>query len=166
MAGQPLIVPKNTERAIRRFQASEKSVVLWCDTACINQLDGGTEKSDHVRYMSLVYSRNEGNLVYLGEDTDGTAALALSTIRRLRDEGNSMLHDLKENSVANDPEIRALTSLFSRPWFRRAWVVQEVVLSGHNECHLGEHKILLKAFIDAALNVKRKGTWRNENFWM
>lgn len=166
VAGQPLIVPKNSERAIRRFQVREKSVVLWCDAVCINQHDREAEKPAHVRYMSLVYSRSQGNLVYLGEDTDGTAALAFSTIGRLRDEGKSMLLDLNYETSANDAEVRALTSLFSRPWFRRAWVVQEVVLGGHSECYLGEQKIMLKAFIDTALNVKRGGKGQNENFWM
>ncbi|KAF2647077.1 hypothetical protein K491DRAFT_580689, partial [Lophiostoma macrostomum CBS 122681] len=128
VAGQPLIVPKTSERAIRRFQANGTSVVLWCDAACINQLDREGEKNAHILYMSLVYSRSQGNLVYLGEDTDGTAALAFSTIRRLRDKDKSMLLDLKNETSANGAEIRALTSLFSRPWFRRAWVVQEVVL--------------------------------------
>ena len=69
--------------------------------------------------MSLVYSKGEGNLVYLGEDEDGLAEVAFRLVREVRDRRVSVLDDGVVGRGSQ--EAKALTSLFSRAWFRRAW---------------------------------------------
>ena len=160
--GKLLPVPINAEKAIRYFRLPDRDRVLWIDAACINQKDDGEhgEKGPHVRYMSLVYSKGQGSLVHLGDDDEGLAGLAFQTVRRLRDNRASLLDD--DEVKPGSDEARALTNLFSRPWFRRAWVVQEVALSKSNQCFLGEHSIWCRAFIDLALFYGLKRKWGSD----
>jgi len=115
----PLAVPTNAEKAIRYFRLPDTERLIWIDAACINQRDLEGEKGPHIRYMSLVYSKGEGNLVYLGEDEDGLAEVAFRLVREVRDRRVSVLDDGVVGRGSQ--EAKALTSLFSRAWFRRAW---------------------------------------------
>jgi hypothetical protein len=156
VSGKPLMVPKSAEQATRKFRLTDNDQVLWIDAACINQNDI-EERNAHVRYMSLVYSKSQGNLVYLGEDEEDLSGLAFATLRRLNEKKLAMTRSISPDSK----ELKALDSVFSRPWFRRAWVVQEVVLGGTSLCHLGQHTILLHQFIFAALAVRRAAEWQD-----
>lgn len=123
---------------------------------CINQ-SNISERNAHVRYISLVYSKSQGNLVYLGKDDNGTAGLAFDTLMHLSVNNLAMTKSIK----AGSDEAGALSSLFSRPWFRRAWVVQEVVLGGVSRCHLRKHEIMLRLLINVALAVRRAAEWQS-----
>ncbi|KAF2759066.1 hypothetical protein EJ05DRAFT_331593 [Pseudovirgaria hyperparasitica] len=162
IGGKQLVVPLNAEKALRCFRLPDQDRVLWIDAAYINQADDGEdgEKGPQVRYMSLIYSKSQGNLVHLGDDADGLGGLAFKTVRYLRDNRLSMLDD--DAIKPDSDEARALSSLFSCPWFCRAWVVQEVVLGGPAHCFLGTHDIWIKAFLECALFVGMERKWQSD----
>jgi hypothetical protein len=133
---------------------------------CINQ-DGILEKNHQVAVMDQIYERAEEVLVWLG-DTLKSDCLALWTIKQLsemEDEGGSMealnrnLKDFSQMFYSSTDCTRELKcshcgsyfemspqgaldashSFWSRPWFSRLWIIQEVFVARKVTFFFGEH---------------------------
>jgi hypothetical protein len=110
-------VTANLEIALRHLRHLNKPRILWVDALCINQSDL-KERSQQVSLMGRVYSSASGVLVSLGKE-DRPAESILESIEK----GQESEWDFFEASDC--------FQLLNRPWFRRTWVIQEVVLSQH-----------------------------------
>ncbi|KAM7214283.1 Heterokaryon incompatibility protein (HET) domain containing protein [Rhypophila decipiens] len=138
-----LEITENLARALGRARHRQQSCLFWVDQICIDQ-QNVAEKSSQVALMSQIYSKASRVCVWLGEDTpDGQGAKAFKLAARLA--LAVMTTDVQEQPRRLDrlsPELCAkygipslteaadayvaLTDLFSRPWFSRSWIVQEV----------------------------------------
>ncbi|KAF2686328.1 HET-domain-containing protein [Lentithecium fluviatile CBS 122367] len=124
-----------------------KPVILWVDSVCIDQCST-TEKESQVAHMRDIYACAATTHIWLGEEGDSSAAalayahsLRLSLGHRLGkhlsdadtlsvDTILSRRPSADEVSVnINDPNLEAFFRLLERPWFTRAWIVQEVAVS-------------------------------------
>jgi hypothetical protein len=122
-----------------------QSGYLWIDQICINQsnLD---ERNHQVKYMGTVYKQAEKVFIFLGPmlhviDPDGLLTLlhhveksrseasTFMTAVRLRDSLENYIHPDYESSSRSALYWRDIVRLFQHPWFTRAWVFQELVLS-------------------------------------
>lgn len=125
---------------------------LWIDALCIDQ-ENLAEKSSQVPLMFSIYKRAEMVAIYLGEETgesDEVAQVApfmvkVATSRELgpmigalRKRGQRLFSIGDEADVKleqcgfpprSDDRWNALYRLLQRPYFRRAWIVQEVAAS-------------------------------------
>lgn len=144
--GRVLKVTINLRDALKRLRQRRGSRFLWADAICIDQEGDQEEKSSQVNNMRKIYSNATRVIVWLGLDDNGlakTAAHAMKEIARAACIANSRLEsDLWEidhlkilalKSVpwkelsCNTPETwNSLFWFFSRPWFPRIWVYQEV----------------------------------------
>ncbi|KAF2185522.1 HET-domain-containing protein, partial [Zopfia rhizophila CBS 207.26] len=120
-----------------------KPELYWIDALCINQ-DDKDERSVQVVLMGSIYKQATVCLVWLGEKDDFTG-IAMSTAvklwNKLRnlggisphlsvvEQGNILRARMQELLDLPQPEFKALVVLFSRTWFSRLWIVQEVVLA-------------------------------------
>ncbi|KAG7284225.1 hypothetical protein NEMBOFW57_010589 [Staphylotrichum longicolle] len=125
------------------FAHAKSSAWVWIDAICINQTDN-VEKAHQVAGMGDVYSCADRVLVWLGEAADDSD-LACDLLPELNDrvwavrEKVGAWRALSEEEVASlglvpadDPLWKAVLLLYSRPWFQRLWIVQEIVLA--REC--------------------------------
>ena len=107
---------------------------LWVDAVCIDQKNE-TEKAIEVKRMHLIYTAAWRVLVWLGpadEDSD----LAMDNLRSLTeimtplpsDEGDRGARQ-RRLAPADHPVWTAIVKLYNRSWFRRLWVMQEVILA-------------------------------------
>jgi hypothetical protein len=131
-----LSLTPNLGRALICFQERlTKPMFLWIDSICINQADM-EERGLQVQIMSQIYQSASGVWVWLGpaadnsdlamdvidevsnypEDMRGEASRSIKWVRRILYESEFSAHRL------------ALQLLFSRPYWQRLWIVQEVVL--------------------------------------
>ncbi|KAG9229980.1 heterokaryon incompatibility protein-domain-containing protein [Amylocarpus encephaloides] len=130
----------NLEAALRHLRSETKQLVLWIDAICIDQ-QNTTERSEQVSQMRTIYRRAEDVHVWLGPATDdsGMAMRFLQDIARLSDDeihGETLLQrKLTEKKWI--PDIESLVPLFKRPYWTRAWVVQEIVNAKHAIVHCG-----------------------------
>lgn len=153
----PYHVTKNLECALRYLRYKESPRVLWVDAICINQNDLD-EKSEQVPIMGEIYSRATKVYAWLGEadhqidcvfdvlqefrgrkreakfPTHFDAAEQLSFHRQLfRDIYQDKAGALPEQSDLDDDmlheEFNWLRPLYMRPYWRRVWIVQELVLA-------------------------------------
>lgn len=111
-----LAVTMNCDAALKQLRSMGKKYI-WIDAICINQGDAD-EKRDQIALMHQIYSYAAGVLIYLGPRQKTRAVYALG-----QDTDGLM------NSLSSDSYIQELRSFFSKPYFSRIWVIQEVVLA-------------------------------------
>lgn len=149
----PRTIPTSTLQALRRFRHQDAVRTLWIDAICINQ-SLISERNQQVTEMRTIYSKAERTLAWLGED-DGTVAASIASVnailKHVRSEAShQQLHTSNDDeSLSSTLNAQALHRLFSRPWFTRVWVQQEVVLARHAICVIGSHQIEWKDLAQA-----------------
>jgi hypothetical protein len=146
-----LPVTENLLAALRRFRLHDKPRTLWVDAICINQ-DDIPERNRQVQSMARIYQGSKRVLVWLGEE-DETTPDALSCINLFSesywaDKGGAIPQDRSANeeffsklmpSPACTVNWQAVSSLLGRPWFSRAWVIQEAILAPEALMVCGSH---------------------------
>jgi len=152
LQGNVLAITKNLDVALRnirsRIHPSAEFTLIWVDAICINQQDY-LERNNQVGQMRQIYTHAERVIAYLGEDADDSQHLAslFPTILGLWDRKSSPPPDtdfsiwnfiIKEEEYenfglppANHTIWRAYAKFLNRPWFVRAWIVQEALLARH-----------------------------------
>lgn len=144
-------VPSSSEQALRRLRYRDEDRTIWIDAICIDQTDNA-EKAQQVAMMADIYRGTRRNLICLGSDARAAEALQnvemmLAGIRSETSNYESMLATLYDQDEAFrlsptgvDPavDLAVLIRLYSAPWFRRVWVVQEAALSRESLCFWGD----------------------------
>ena len=120
----------------------ERNMMFWADSICINQVDVH-ERSSQVRLMNTIYRSAEMVAIWLGpaaQDSD----LAFDKMKEWKaryDESKEQFdasEELASTSISSDDPylfcpcgpgeqraLEALRMICRRPWWRRAWIVQE-----------------------------------------
>ncbi|KAI1123325.1 HET-domain-containing protein [Nemania abortiva] len=94
------------------------NTLVWVDYLSINQHDND-EKSGQVRMMDIIYSKAATVFAWLGTaDHDSDMAMAVLGASKLSEQ----VELPEEIEIACDAVIR----LFSRPYWTRCWVIQEI----------------------------------------
>lgn len=117
---------------------------LWVDALCINQ-DDILEKNHQVRYMSDIYEKASKTMIWLGPEKDeddseelfdflGSNSMQVSdstTFKNMREEDSSKLVSIhQEIFSASRTVLEATYDICMRTYWKRTWIVQEVLL-GH-----------------------------------
>jgi len=135
----------NLASALKHIRHEDKSRVLWIDAICINQKDD-EERNFQVKRMGNIYSFARRVIVWLGpEGEDSTHALSMLQSLAMQVEltnDNSLCATPGASrpnwyypfsplplDMFSDTTWSSIRSLFSRAWFSRVWVVQEVALA-------------------------------------
>ncbi|RYP74058.1 hypothetical protein DL771_003247 [Monosporascus sp. 5C6A] len=156
--GERLGIFENLEAALRRLRKPNEWRTLWIDAICINQ-DDSTEKQEQIPLMHKIYGRAQQVCIWLGESTGTSPiamrhinAVRYGTLREillgawetgLFDQKHSWWFGNKEmlkvmrskvsvydwTSLTEELVHGEIRELLARPWWKRAWVVQEAVLA-------------------------------------
>ena len=109
-------VSPNLSEALRALRHSEEQIrYLWVDAICINQSDD-REKSEQVWNMFLIYQKATRVIAWLGpaqEDLINVTAAASPD-------------PWPQNKLDVWSILRGISYLYTRPWFQRIWVQQEI----------------------------------------
>jgi hypothetical protein len=135
--------------ALERLRFPHHPRALWADALCINQEDN-TEKSFQVRLMYQIYSQATRVLAYLGEEAENSELvpplLDDMTSKTLFDRGTA-------SSLAREKlkskDLQPVAALLRRPWFRRAWIIQEFVAARDVLMICGSWEVHWKALVEA-----------------
>ena len=132
-------IHNNLYTILQQLRRRRYSRFVWIDAICINQEDN-VEKSIQISMMRPVYHEASCVLVWLGEASEvEEGALAImpamtKILQKAVDDGHAIDPARPDtfNSVGLPEPSHgiwcALGSLMTRPWFRRLWALQEVVL--------------------------------------
>ncbi|KAK0654963.1 heterokaryon incompatibility protein-domain-containing protein [Cercophora newfieldiana] len=145
-------IRQNLHQALTRLRHDRLTSPIWIDAICINQSDTD-EKNTQVPLMREIYSRAMRVFAWLGP---GPYFGALGVLRTAGEEyrvgirtaqagqrgrAHQMVREVIEHLLIGDAEtawppvgmglgIQLILKLFlETPWWRRVWVVQEVVLA-------------------------------------
>jgi hypothetical protein len=125
-----IAITKNLHVALQHLRDREKERTLWIDAVCINQ-QSLEERGQQVALMKQIFQRSHRTLVWLGAESRDSGR-AIHLVRRLagvwqrRKSQRLWLARYSTNiPPLYDPAWRAFALLLQRPWFQRAWVVQE-----------------------------------------
>ncbi|KAL8747764.1 MAG: hypothetical protein Q9190_000422 [Brigantiaea leucoxantha] len=121
----------NLDSALRHLRLPDSSRALWVDAVCINQEDLD-ERSRQVLLMRDIYAQAEQVVAWLGEeDPSDIDAMALGqpVKRSATKSKESALITQTETIRTYINAIFAIAALIRRPWFSRAWIIQEVAVS-------------------------------------
>jgi hypothetical protein len=144
-----LTVPRNLATALRSLRLPNEPRTLWADAICINQTCTA-EKDAQVQLMRDIFSNAHRTLIWLGSAQDRqeerisrfaviSLKIGLFGVRWLT--RGYIMPSVKARSVRDGENNQRTLQPFSaefylslvrflrRPWFRSAWVVQEVVVS-------------------------------------
>ena len=151
--GNPYLIRKNLYDALIRIRRSEWGRPLWIDALCIDQ-NNISERNEQVKLMGRIYRQAWDVLVWLGPSRD-RSDLAISHLRRigLGDRAaNDKLFNDKDN--AYEAEMRAIAALCTRTYWRRIWVVQEIVLARQITYCCGDDILLGEVFTAAGKYIE------------
>ncbi|CAN9208252.1 unnamed protein product [Alternaria alternata] len=126
--GRPLRITTTVEDMLKHLRELFIPRYLWIDAICINQADN-TEKSLQVLSMGKIYSIASNVVVWLGPATDQDR---IDDLLPIFDDPDVEEHAFGVPAMPIDSVSFAFPSLdafFSRGWFKRRWILQEVVLS-------------------------------------
>lgn len=126
-------------KSLRQFQSDRSNVRLfeddapqfWVDAVCIDQHDE-KEKGHQVAMMGRIFRCASHTIAWLGPEAD-FSALAMGCM---------------SNRELALTVISALRKLFNRTYFRRLWIVQEVVLAQKLHFACGQSTVSWQTFAD------------------
>jgi hypothetical protein len=140
ISGNSLMVTANCERALRRLRNQYASRTLWVDSVCINQTNL-QERYHQVGQMKEVYQQAAQVLIYAGEATDSSDSLL------------NVLSDVRQGiRTVSEHQWRIrfwkhYQDFFSRSWFQRVWVLQEVLLARRASITAGAKSVNWRTFL-------------------
>ena len=125
-------VTNNLALILRRLRQQEMghSPLLWVDSLCIDY-DNQIERSQQVGIMSTIFGRAREVIVALGDATDADELGIDYLVKLATNITNSSQADTEALilQIENENAWITMVGLFERPWWRRRWVIQEVVLA-------------------------------------
>ncbi|KAF7919365.1 uncharacterized protein EAE97_011697 [Botrytis byssoidea] len=128
---KPLLINESLDSALRHLRDKKEDISVWADGICINQFDF-KEKNKQVSLMSLIYEVARHTVIFLGETTSETDEIfelldsPMSPMMK-RTKPTLDLHSEEYTKSKIDDLIRQVIDM---PWFRRIWILQELILSG------------------------------------
>lgn len=141
--GQKISIATELNDALLRLRDETQTVRLWVDALCINQSDLA-ERATQVLLMQRIYHTASKVCMWIGMEHNLTGA-AFALLKKLEvlerhdfDRGPTMppaaqqLYDAGAMQRLGLPAIPSdewaqLVRLFKRPYFRRIWIVQEMI---------------------------------------
>jgi hypothetical protein len=144
--GAVTLVTENLYMALLYLRKGGMSKV-WVDALCINQKNL-TERSIQVSQMARIYQRASMVFVWLGEGNALTER-AFNELYELIQyvEWDNKIPAAHFNTDLAHPKWRAISELLYRPWFRRVWIIQEVLYARHALFACGGDSIEARIFL-------------------
>ncbi|KAM5342020.1 hypothetical protein ACJ41O_015051 [Fusarium nematophilum] len=148
--GHRMEVTKNLVALLTRYRNIAKTIPhwtpmelpLWIDAICIHQTNV-TERNIQVQLMGSIYQSAATTFSWLGESEDGSddamvTLLDITTkIQAAQDDSMAWMEPGQTNLWKQDPDRKAsfgnqfwtsAGAMLDRPYWHRAWIVQEIVL--------------------------------------
>lgn len=157
--GVPFPARENLWTFLQRRRQREEYAWLWVDAVCINQ-SKVLELNHQVQMMRHIYGGAESVSIWLGSAHSHSD----DVMQRLSDgvgyPKKSLTSTQSETAaVWTRHEGQGMLSLFTRQYWRRMWVIQEVLLAKHVVVHCGAHSAaweMLNEVYDHLRTVKKR----------
>lgn len=167
----PFPILPNLSSALHHLSTTHPSSLLWIDSICIDQ-SSATERASQLSVMDRIYASASETLVWLGPATPRSAR-AVSVIRNVARGAEENVFRWTSTQTYDDAFVASdaaslirnglppptpedwtdLADVYSRPWFGRVWMLQEVALSSNPTVLFGHLQLPWDALGRAALAI-------------
>jgi len=143
--GELMTIRQNLWDALQHLRYQHEQRVLWIDAICIDQ-HNIAERNHQVGQMRSIYSRAEEVIVWLGVETEGSQ-LAMQWIEGMGASHQRSSLGLRGRLSCLSParviqgqidNWQFLEELCTREYWKRVWIVQEVVLAHKIRVYCGD----------------------------
>jgi hypothetical protein len=161
---------RNLSQALPFLAKNSRTKLLWIDQICINQSDP-VEKPAHVARMSKIYHAASRVIVWLGPEDHHSKICkewlhevdkmicGMENSERMTRGADAFNPDVRflvvrstfKNAQTNAIYCPAIRAFWTRQWFTRGWIVQELLLSQDNIFLTGELAFTLDDLQDLQL---------------
>ncbi|KAF2996338.1 hypothetical protein E8E14_004187 [Neopestalotiopsis sp. 37M] len=142
--------------ALSALRDREKEVLVWADALCINQ-QNMAEKSSQIKLMTSIYKKAESVAVWLGPEADNSPS-AFRFLKELSESDSISPGERSRSwtiSREDEKNLAAVARLFSRSYWKRLWVVQEVFNAADIVVYCGSDKISWRVLSEASSALHR-----------
>lgn len=151
-------IGSNLYGALRALRMPSRPLLIWVDALCIDQAKSD-ERSAQVSMMSEIYQKAFRVLCWLGP-SDLSSSHLFSNLHWVFSAG-FFPNESKGSRTMPNHELchsmgEASRDLFSRPYFKRGWVIQELILAKKATAVVGEHQV---DFEDLVVAHELFSTW-------
>lgn len=165
--GKPLDIPHSLFlflKSLRSAQKDEKTL-YFADAICIDQ-QNLQERAQQVQLMGQVYTMAQRVHIWLGSDFGGVSRLfkfgnllrGNETDARVRDRFEEVFSE--HNEAAFQEAVQALTSC---SYWKRLWVIQEILLAKRLLVHCGKYTIAWNALYECCQRVLLGEVWKTQS---
>lgn len=141
--GATLSITSNLDTALRHLRLQTGPRTLWVDAICINQADV-EERNQQVALMRDVYTMASQVIAWLGEEhPSDSGAMEFGDPNPPSRNSSEKEKALKVIGLQAKlwSSFVAAKSLIQRPWFSRAWIIQEAALARRLQVQCGNKAI-------------------------
>ena len=135
----------NLATALRQLIMQGIELLIWVDAICINQSDHD-EKGSQIALMPTISALAQQTIIWLGPSSDDSD-IAMGCVKRGSEDGRNLVH-LSPLS----PVTSAIAFLFSRPWWTKIWVFQDIFLPNKILIQCGGISLPLQNFVEFVEN--------------
>ncbi|KAH8780786.1 heterokaryon incompatibility protein-domain-containing protein, partial [Hyaloscypha finlandica] len=157
---EAMYITASLDSALRHLRDRHRPRLIWADAICIDQ-DDPEERNQQVNQMGWVYRQANHTFIYLGEGTPETT-LFLETLHSKSTVDWKPPH-LRRGSIervrdvfGSEVEVAARAWIVGRPWFKRVWILQELVLSQDPWIQCGTSATRWACFYSHVFNISPK----------
>jgi hypothetical protein len=115
---------------------SDNELVIWIDAICINQ-NSNSERNSQVKKMKLIYQNASKVIVWLGL-ASYNSPIAIDFVHGIYNNRENDDYPIQfKNDAMLLQRLEALSDLLARAYWRRTWIIQEILLAKDVVIHCG-----------------------------
>ncbi|KAH7377531.1 heterokaryon incompatibility protein-domain-containing protein [Cadophora sp. MPI-SDFR-AT-0126] len=148
-------IRQNLHHALNAIRFPSSIRTVWIDAICINQHDL-LERNAQVAIMGSIFQRAEKVLVWLGRSQDDSDFLLDNIAPEPENEHQRQwgyVHYRWDGEV-DERATKAMVEFATRPFWRRAWIIQEVLGARKLDFYVGERMIPMDYYRSASASFE------------
>jgi hypothetical protein len=148
-------ITASLDPALRELRDNTRVLRMWADALCIDQ-SNIRERNQQVSLIGYIYATARNTIIHLGPSTPEAESVLAELLFR-----TSITQQMSETTtrldIASQRDLELIHEhILTRPWFRRVWVLQELVLSKDPWLQCGAIRVRWKDFCLIALDIKNE----------
>ena len=137
LGGSPYSIGGNLHYALTELRSQDTERRLWIDALCINQ-DDIIERAHQVGLMSRIYGQAQNVLAWLGPPSENSD-IAMSLLDFCAQHAHKIYLPMESPDEQNFDKSQpaALLDILERTYWKRVWIIQEIMLARSIVLHCG-----------------------------
>ena len=137
-------VRQNLFECLSSLRDKHTTRILWIDAISVNQNDP-SERGAQVRLMSQIFGNATNVVAWLGTTSEPAVAKLVHKPPPIQSVSSSPTQSLVDVTLVRDA-VRGIRDICDRDYWRRMWIVQEILLASKLTIRCGSHTIPCESF--------------------